>query len=100
MDTNGDWRLAPAYDLTYSPGPGGEHYMDIAGEGRRPTRAHVAELGQQHGYNARQVATVIETVRLAVADWPSIARGSGVSAASTKAIGDAHARVWADFEPK
>ncbi len=34
MDSAGDWRLAPAYDLTYSPGPGGEHYMDIAGEGK------------------------------------------------------------------
>ena len=33
MDSSGDWRLAPAYDLTYSPGPGGEHYMDIASEG-------------------------------------------------------------------
>ncbi len=24
-DTTGEWAFAPAYDLTYSPGPGGEH---------------------------------------------------------------------------
>jgi len=98
MDQNGDWRLAPAYDLTYSPGPGGEHYMDIDGEGRRPTRAHIAALGERHRYSAKQVATVIDEVSGAVADWPKFAKEAGVSAASTKAIGDAHARVWADFE--
>src|SRR5665213_321567 len=45
MDASGDWRLAPAYDLTFSRGPGGEHYLDVEGEGRRPTRALVARLG-------------------------------------------------------
>ena len=100
MDSSGDWRLAPAYDLTFSSGPGGEHYMDIAGEGRRPTRAHVTGLGETHGYNPRQVAVVIDEIRAAVADWPRFAKQAGVSAASAKAIGQAHARVWADFEPK
>lgn len=33
MDERGHWRLAPAYDLTYSAGPGGAHYLDIEGEG-------------------------------------------------------------------
>jgi len=100
MDANGDWQLAPAYDLTYSPGPGGEHYMDIAGEGRKPTRAHVTTLGEQHSFSAKQVADVIDEVRSAVAAWPKFASEAGVSAASTKAIGKAHSRVWADFESK
>lgn len=100
MDSGGDWRLTPAYDLTYSPGPGGEHYMDIAGEGRRPTRAHVTGLGEKHSYHPKQVAAVIDEVRAAVADWPMFARQAGVTAASAKAIGRAHARVWADFESK
>jgi serine/threonine-protein kinase HipA len=100
MDSSGDWRLAPAYDLTYSPGPGGEHYMDIGGEGRRPTRAHVTGLGEKHSYNAKQIAVVIEEVRAAVADWPKFATQSGVTAASAKAIGQAHAQVRADFEEK
>jgi serine/threonine-protein kinase HipA len=100
MDSVGDWRLAPAYDLTYSPGPGGEHYMDIAGEGRRPTRAHVVELGERHSFNPKQIAAVIDEVRAAVDDWPKFAKQSGVTAASTNAIGQAQARVWANFEPK
>ena len=100
MTHDGDWSLAPPYDLTYSPGPGGEHYMDIAGEGRRPARSHVTALGEQHGFSAKQISMVIDEVRAAVAEWPELARAVGVSAASAKMIGDAHAKVWADFEPK
>jgi serine/threonine-protein kinase HipA len=74
--------------------------MDIGGEGRRPTRAHVTGLGEKHSYNAKQIAVVIEEVRAAVADWPKFATQSGVTAASAKAIGQAHAQVRADFEEK
>jgi len=98
MDAGGDWRLAPAYDLTYSPGPGGEHYMDIAGEARRPTRAHVTSLGTSHSFSPRQVAGVIDEVRAAVADWSRFSKQAGVTAASTKAIGQTLVRVWSDFE--
>ncbi|WP_426130063.1 hypothetical protein [Pararhizobium sp. PWRC1-1] len=34
MDASGGWTLSPAYDLTYSDGPGGEHSAAIAGERR------------------------------------------------------------------
>jgi len=98
MGPDGDWRLAPAYDLTYAPGPGGEHYMDIEGEGRRPTRAQVTSLGKKHGLNADRVAEVVDKVRAAVAAWPKFAKAAGVTAASAKEAGDAHARVWKDFE--
>ena len=36
FDASATWRLAPAYDLTFSGGPGGEHWMTVAGEGRAP----------------------------------------------------------------
>jgi serine/threonine-protein kinase HipA len=98
MGPDGDWRLAPAYDLTYAPGPGGEHYMDIEGEGRRPTRAQVTTLGKKHGLNADRVAEVVDKVRAAVAAWPKFAKAAGVTAASAKEAGDAHAMVWKDFE--
>lgn len=97
MGPDGEWRLAPAYDLTYAAGPGGEHYLDIEGEGRRPTRVHVLKLGQRHGLDERRVAGAIEKVRSAVADWPKFAKLAGVSASSEKMVGDAHARVWTDF---
>jgi serine/threonine-protein kinase HipA len=98
MTSTGDWRLAPAFDLTYSTGLGGEHYLDIAGERRRPTRVLVMDLGKRHGFDPRHVVELIKDVATAVADWPRWARAAGVTHASTKTIGDAHARVLADFK--
>jgi serine/threonine-protein kinase HipA len=98
MDAGGDWRLAPAYDLTYAPGPGGEHYLDIQGEGRNPTRAHVIRLGAGHSLDAKAVAAMVEEVRAAVARWPAFGDAAGVTKASAKEIATAHARVWAAFD--
>jgi serine/threonine-protein kinase HipA len=98
MDAGGDWRLAPAYDLTYAPGPGGEHYLDIGGEGRNPTRAHVVRLGASHSLDAKAVAAMVEEVRAAVARWPAFGDAAGVTKASAKEIATAHARVWAAFD--
>lgn len=80
MDDRGGWRLAPAFDLTFSNGPGGEHYMAVLGEGRTITRAHVERLGKNHGISAKRVAGAIDDVRAALADWPSHARNVGVGA--------------------
>jgi serine/threonine-protein kinase HipA len=97
MDAAGEWRLAPAFDLTYAPGPGGEHYLDIEGEGRRPTRAQVMSLGKKHGLDRKRAAAVIAEVSAAVADWPFQARNAGVSKGSVKMVQGALARVMADF---
>ena len=43
------WRLAPCYDLSFSPGPGGEHQMDVCGEGRAVTKALLLKLAEQGG---------------------------------------------------
>lgn len=49
MEADGSWKLAPPYDLTYCLGYQGEHFMDIAGEGRSPTRQHVLKAAQAAG---------------------------------------------------
>jgi len=98
MDAAGTWTLAPAYDLTHSPGPGGEHYMDIEGEGRRPTRGHVLALAARHGLAERIVAPMIDEVRAAVSDWPTFAAATEVTAASRGRIAEAIATVGADFQ--
>ena len=80
MGTNGEWRLAPAYDLTFSNGPGGEHYLAVEGEGRTPNRAQVVTLGRRHGLSDRTIAEIIDAVRGALADWPRLAAEVGVTA--------------------
>ena len=41
LDQQGFWKLSPAFDLTYSFGPGGEHSTSVAGHGKNITRAHL-----------------------------------------------------------
>lgn len=97
MDERGQWRLAPAYDLTYSAGPGGEHYLDIEGEGRSPTREHVQALGRRHGLSNRVIDSVVEEVRAAVADWERFATEAGVTSRSRGEVLAAHEAVAGHF---
>lgn len=43
------WRLAPAFDLTFSAGPMGQHHMDVCGEGAAIERRHLLHLATQGG---------------------------------------------------
>jgi serine/threonine-protein kinase HipA len=72
-DRTGEWALTPAYDVVFGVGPGGEHTMTLAGEGRSPTREHVLRLARDAGIRDRQAAGVIDEVRAAVARWPALA---------------------------
>lgn len=97
MDGSGEWRLAPAYDLTYSAGPGGEHYLDIEGEGKNPSREHIRTLGRRHGLPDREIDAITDEVRAAVANWTRFAEDAGVTRASRDEIGAAHKAVAAHF---
>lgn len=69
MDESGEWRLSPAYDLTFSEGPGGEHSMTLAGEGQAPGREHVMQLAESAGLRAGEASEVIEKVLEGVTSW-------------------------------
>ena len=59
----GDWKLAPAYDLTWSNSLGGEHATSIAGEGRNPGIADILRVGKRAGIketNARLIAEEVQ----------------------------------------
>jgi serine/threonine-protein kinase HipA len=93
MDSSGEWRLAPAFDLTYAEGPGGEHYLDVEGEGRNPTRAHVLKLGKRHGISEKRTTEIIDQTRAAITQWTKITKKVGVSKDTAKLISDAHERA-------
>ena len=62
MEADGSWQLAPPYDLTYCPGYRGEHFMDIAGEGRAPSRQHVIKAAQTAGLSRVLAEETIDAV--------------------------------------
>jgi len=67
MDNAFAWKLAPGFDLTYCPGPGGEHQMDVEGEGRHPTKKHLLQLAQTNSLDATRAKEAIDiTVAIAL----------------------------------
>lgn len=96
MDKTGSWSLAPAYDLSFSSGPGGEHTLLVAGEGRRPGRAQIDEVATKAGIKPKRAATIVEEVDGAVAKWLDMAKQAEVPADHRSEILTAiiEARLW------
>lgn len=59
MSPAGEWKLAPAYDVTFCEGPGGYHQMDVMGEALEIGRKRMVLLGEQEaelsGRDAREI---------------------------------------------
>lgn len=84
MDARGGWSFAPAYDLTFSYGPGREHSSMIMGEGRAPGVAELKQLAEK--FQLKGARAIIEEVKEAVSDWERFAAEAGVSDQSRKII--------------
>ncbi len=56
------WRLAPAYDLTFNPGPHGHHQLGYAGETRAPSRADLLGAARQGGVALAAAKRIIEAM--------------------------------------
>ncbi|KPA14053.1 phosphatidylinositol kinase, partial [Candidatus Magnetomorum sp. HK-1] len=79
MADNGEWRLSPAYDLTFATGPGGEHSMTILNEGKSPKKKDIQELGKRAGLNITEMNQSMEKVVTAVQKWHVFAQLAGVN---------------------
>ncbi len=86
LTSEGDWRFAPAYDLTFAAGPGGEHTMTVAGEGSHPALAHVLTVAEGAGIETAQARAIVDEVTAAVAGWPRFADAAGVTSREARRI--------------
>jgi len=92
MKAKGEWRLSPAYDLTFSSGPNAEQTTMVMGEGRNPTADHLRRLGETAALKKTLVNEIIDQTREAVSDWSELAAAHGVTTTSSKLIGERLAR--------
>jgi serine/threonine-protein kinase HipA len=84
LNARNEWIFAPAFDLVFSYGPGGEQSMLVMGEGRNPGTAQLQALGKQHGI--KNAPEILAKAERAVANWPQYAELADVSRKSTKDI--------------
>jgi len=64
-ETLKEWKLSPAYDLTYSNSIGGEHATTINGEGKNPQLKDIIAVAKKNGINtntAKEIANEINEI--------------------------------------
>lgn len=86
MDEKGEWKLSPAYDLTFSSGPRGEQSTMVMGEGRNPGVDHLIKLGHEAKLSKARIAEIIDQTQTALASWEVLAIKYGVSANNIRLI--------------
>ncbi|MDE1149894.1 MAG: type II toxin-antitoxin system HipA family toxin [Azospirillaceae bacterium] len=87
MAADGTWSVSPAYDITFSSGPGGEHALDIAREGREPGIDHILRVAGDVGVRRDVALACVDQVKAAIDRWPQLASEAGVSATSAAEVG-------------
>ena len=80
MNAQGEWRLSPAYDLTFSSGPGGEQTTMVMGEGKSPGVSHLTKLGADAKLPKKTVQDIISQTLEALGGWRYLAKAHGVRA--------------------
>lgn len=73
LDRQRAWKLAPGYDLTFSWGPGGEHHMDVYGEGREIGRAHLLRLAEEQDVPTAEATAAMDAICAVAATFASVA---------------------------
>lgn len=80
------WRLAPAYDLTYNEGPGGEHQMDVCGEGRHVSRAKMMELARHGDVGTGFAQASLDRALALVDELPDRAQAHAIRPATLRTV--------------
>lgn len=90
MDRQGNWRLAPAYDLAYNHNPAGwtrEHQMSINGKRDNFTRGDFEAMARKARVPLPAARSALEQVVEAVSRWNGLAGEHEVPVGLRKAIG-------------
>jgi serine/threonine-protein kinase HipA len=88
MDEEGQWKLSPAYDLTFSSGPYGEQSTMVMGEGKNPTVEHLIKLGEEAKIGKERIHEIIDQTQASLVRWLELAKTHGVSTTTIKLISE------------
>lgn len=86
LNRDGWWQLSPAYDLTFCEGPGGEHQMDVCGEGLAPSKQHLLKLAEQAGLKKADAEHAIGRIAQVAGDFTTAAKDFAIRKATVANI--------------
>ncbi len=91
MDKNGQWRLSPAYDVTYAYNPDGEftslHQMTVNRKRDNISDEDFLAVAERQGLNRASAKRLIENTKSATANWHRFAEAAEVDERKTQLIG-------------
>ncbi|MDG2520448.1 type II toxin-antitoxin system HipA family toxin [Caulobacter segnis] len=88
MNDQGEWSLSPAYDLTFSSGPGAEQTTTVMGQGKTPSSIDLRKLAEIAGLASDAAQDIIDQTRDAVRQWPQLAARHHVTRQRVKLIAE------------
>ncbi len=87
MDRSGKWRLAPAYDITYSKGALKEHLTTINGKSSDFTIDDFLVVAEKNLIDKKSARSIIDTIAIALSTYEKRALELGISKAEAINIG-------------
>ena len=94
MERSGEWRLSPAYDVTYSYNPAGlwtrDHQMSLAGKVNDFTWEDLLTFARSCGMNRHEARRILGEVFSAVGIWRRFADEAGVDERDARRIEKTH----------
>ncbi|MCA9189924.1 MAG: type II toxin-antitoxin system HipA family toxin, partial [Planctomycetales bacterium] len=98
MDKEAEWRLAPAFDMTYSYNPAGawtsQHQMTLNGKRRGFVIEDFRSAADRFRLlRGKRLDNLLHEVDAAVANWPVFAQEAGVPTGQMEEIGRHHRRL-------
>jgi serine/threonine-protein kinase HipA len=86
MNEHMEWKLAPAFDLTFAIGPRGQHQTSIMGEAFAPGRAQLLALAKACGVPQSAATAAIDPVCAQALQLGQLLDDTGVRKATCKAL--------------
>ncbi|MCK9373006.1 MAG: HipA domain-containing protein [Sulfuricurvum sp.] len=88
MDRNGKWRLAPAYDVTYSKGAVKEHLTTINGKGSNFTIDDFLAVAKKNLIDEKNAKKIIDTIAEKLSTYEKRAQIAQISQSEATKIGE------------
>lgn len=96
MDKQGQWRLSPAYDMSWAYNPSGgwtnQHQMSVNGKWDNITKEDLLKVGIE--VNVKKAALIIEQVQEAISTWVQEARNEGIPQHTIEQIENTRAYIY------
>ena len=100
MDRRGEWRLSPAFDVSYSYDPTGywtsQHQMSLNGKRESFARQDMVSLARLAGIKRNRALEMLDRVITSVKTWPEVAVTVGVEEDHIRKIQGVHRLSFLD----